>query len=233
MRLNLRTITFASASCALLLAVSSASYASTIIKLNLHGVSPDIAMSSGTLGTVSDGNAATAGDQDTDVEYTSFLEPIPDILTSDASYSMAGLVKNGPASVFGTLVIQNYTGGTINLYGSLNNLLLSGSLGASSLSGVIGPPGTGGFFTTSVATITGGALQPFILPNTLTLAMNLTDVNGGTGLSVVRDVLLDFTADAFVNIGGEPDPSGNIPEPTSVVLLAMAVSGLLAVRRRG
>ncbi len=233
MRLKHWKITLASASCALLLAFSPGSYAATIIKLNLGNVSPDISMNgAGTLGTASDGNAATVGDQDTDVEYTSFLEPIPDILTGNASYSMAGLQTSGAPQLFGSLVVQNFSGGSINLYDSANNLLLSGTLSTSTLSGVAGPPGTGGLFTTAVAAVTGGSLQPFILPNTLSLSINLTDVNGGAGFQVRGDVLGAFSADAFVNIGGEPDPNGHIPEPAAILLLAVAASGLLAVRRR-
>lgn len=234
MRLKHRQTFMVGASCALLLAFASASYAGTIIKLNLGGVSPDIAMNGGgTLGTVSDGNGATTGDQDTAVEYTSFLDPISDINTTTASFSLAGLQANGLPQTFGSLVLQNFAGGTLSLYDPSNALLLSGSLGNSTLSGVIGPPGTGGLFTTTVATVTGGTLQPYILPNTLTLSMNLTDVNGGTGLVVRGETLVAFTADAFVNISGEPDPSGGLPEPTSVVLTLMAAAGTFCVRRRG
>lgn len=233
MTMKLRMFTFRGAVCALVLAVSSATYAGTIIKLNLGGTGPDVAMNAGgVLATTSDGVAATTGDQNTAVEYTGFLDvPFADINTSIASYSLAGLQAVGPPQVFGTLVIQNFTGGSFDLYDPSNNLLLSGSLTNSALTGVAGPPGTGGLFTTAVSTVTGGSLAPYIVPNSLTMSMNLTNINGGNGLSVggaVAPVLNPFQADASVNISGDQ----LIPEPTSVLLLLTALSGAFAIRRR-
>lgn len=232
MKLEVRKSLIGGALFAILLAISSTSYAGTIIKLNLGGVGPDVSMAGGVLGTVSDGNALTVGDQNTAIEFTGFLNPIPDINLSAASFSLGGLALNGPAQTFGTLVIQNYQGGAFSLYDPSNTLLLSGTLGSSALTGVMGPPGTGGLFTTSLSTVTGGTLQPFILPNTLTLSMNLSTVNGGNGLAVDGGFLLPFLADASVNIAGDADPNGNIPEPTAVVLVVLSAVGLAAARRR-
>jgi len=236
---KLRMLAYGSAFCALMLFISSESYAGTIIKLNLGGVGPDVAMDAGgTLGTVPDGDVPpTTGNQNTAVEYTGFLDiPLADIGAPIASYTMSNLQANGPAQQFGSLVIQGFTGGSFSLFDAANALVLSGSLTNSTLSGVVGPPGTGGLFTTSVSTVTGGWLQPFILPNSLSLSMNLSSINGGAGLSVIggpAPVLNAFQADAFVNISGDPDPTGgDIPEPASLLLLLTALSGVFAVRRR-
>lgn len=232
MMLKLRLLTFGSAVCALMLAVSS-SYAGTIIKLNLGGTGPDVSMNAGgLLSTTSDGNAGTTGDQNTAVEYTGFLDPSHvDINAAIASYSMSGLQAVGPPQVFGSLVIQNFNGGNFELYDPSNTLLLSGSLTSSALTGVIGPPGTGGLFTTAVSTVTGGTLAPEIVASSLTLSMNLSNINGGNGFSIggaVAPVLNPFLADASVNISGDQA----IPEPASILLVLTAVSGVFAVRRR-
>src|SRR6476620_2367462 len=81
----------------------NASHASTIIKLNLGGVGPDLglgapaALPPGILGTVSDGVGATTGDQNTAIEFTSFLDFIPDINTNTGSFTLSNLQEVGPA----------------------------------------------------------------------------------------------------------------------------------------
>lgn len=235
MTMKQRMLTMGSALLALTLAFGSATLAGTIIKLNLGGVGPDVSMNAGgMLSTTSDGNAGTTGDQNTAVEYTGFLDvPFADIISSTASYSMSGLQAAGPPQVFGTLIIQSFTGGTFNLYDPANALLLSGSLTNSALTGVAGPPGTGGLFTTAVSTVTGGSLAPYIVPNSLTLSMNLSNINSGAGLSVTDiapdvHVLNPFVADASVNIAGDRV----IPEPATVLLVLMGLAGTCAARRR-
>jgi len=60
--------------CLLVIGAVSAVEASTIIKLNLGGVGPDVAMNAqGALSTVDDGVAGTTGNQNTAIEYTGFL----------------------------------------------------------------------------------------------------------------------------------------------------------------
>src|SRR4051812_44744852 len=183
MMLKLRTVLSALALCAAVCFATSVASAATIIKLNLGSVGPDVQMNAGgTLSTVNDGAAATTGDQNTDIEFTGYLDgPFPDITTTNASFSLNALQAVGPANVFGSLVIQNFTGGVFNLYDTANTLLLQGPLTNSALTGVIGPPGTGALFTTTLGTVTAGTLMPFILPNTVSLSMNLTNVNGGGG----------------------------------------------------
>ena len=61
--------------CALICLVVTSAPANTIIKLNLGGVGPDIGMNgNGQLATVNDGIAGTTGDQNTNIEYTDFLD---------------------------------------------------------------------------------------------------------------------------------------------------------------
>jgi hypothetical protein len=222
--------------CALVYASACGLQASTIIKLNLGNAGPDVSMNAaGVLGTSNDGNAATTGDQNTDIEYTGFLEPLPDINTSTASFTLSNLVRTGAPNVsVPGFVIQNFTGGTLNLYDPSNTLLLSGLLTTSSLQGTTGPPGTGAVFSTNLATVTGGFLAPFIVPGSLALSMNLTNVNGGAGFSVNGGVLLNpFVADSFANISGDPTPlGGGLPEPGTLVLATLALFAGTAVRRR-
>jgi hypothetical protein len=219
--------------CAIACLAAPTSKAATIIKLNLGGVGPDVGMPVAALGTISDGIAATTGDQNTDVEFTGFLDgPFPDITTTDASFSLTGLAPVGPPTVFGTLVIQSFFGGTFTLYNNdaLNTVLLTGPMTTSALTGVIGPPGTGALFTTTLGVATGGTIMPFLAAGTVSLSMNMSNVNGGLGFGVsggIPPVLLPFSADASVSISADP-----IPEPTSLVFALLGSTAVAAVRRR-
>ncbi|MEX0611598.1 MAG: hypothetical protein WD738_23080 [Pirellulales bacterium] len=221
--------------------------AGTIIKLSLGGdAAADIEYVGGLvdiLSTTDDSIPGTTGDQNTAVEYLDFLDGVAaDVLTSTASVTLDGLTAAGPAIVFGgTLVLQNFAGGTLELYDPSNTLLLSGALSTSALTGPLGPPATGGLFTTSFSLVTGGTLAPYIDPGSLTLSMSLSDINGGAGLSVTPSppipplpppgiafgILDPFVADATVSIAGE------IPEPfTSTLLLLCGATAALAGRSR-
>jgi hypothetical protein len=234
---KLKPFLFGAAVCAILSANASGLQASTIIKLNLGGVGPDLSMTAtGVLGTVNDLIPGTTGDQNTAIEYTGFLEPIPDVNTSVASVTLSNLTTVGPPNlvVLPGSVLQNFAGGTLNLYNSSNGLLLSGTLTTSVLQGTLGPPGTGAVFTTNVATVTGGSLAPFIVPGSLGLSMNLSNVNGGAGLSVGPGPVLNaFQADSAISISGDPTPlGGNLPEPGTLVLATSALAAGAWMRRR-
>lgn len=229
-----RPILLCAAACAFLCTGGLTVHAATIMKLNLGGSGPDVTMAGGILATSNDLNATTAGDQNTAIEYTGFLDPIPDVSTSVASFSLSGITAAGAPNVT-TLVSQSFTGGTISLYDPSNALLLSGTLGGSSLVGTLGPPGTAAFFNTTFGTVTGGALAPFIVGNSLSLSINLTNVNGGAGLSLAPggQALAGFNADSFVNVSGSPtDLAGGLPEPGTLMLAASALIAGVAVRRR-
>lgn len=199
----------------------SASSAGTIIKLDLgDDNAADVVFDGTQLSAVDDGNGSTTGNQDTEVEFLDFLSGEADISgPPPASFSLSGLTTAGAANVFANvLVIQNFTGGTFNLYDGSNNLLLSGLLDDSTLTGPIGPPATGALFTTTFASVTGGSLAPQIDSDTITLAMGLSSISSGAGFTVntggAAPLLNPFTADATLSIAAEP-----IPEPVTGLLL--------------
>jgi len=213
--------------CVLVCFAMTSSQAATIFKLDLGNIGPDIQLTPGDiLGTVNDGNAGTVGDQDTSIQYVGGLSFLPDI---NGSFSLTGLAEAGPANVFGTLVNQNFLGGTFNLFNQANVLLLSGTLTNSALSGVLGPPGTGGAFSTTLGTVTGGTLAPQIAPNSISMSTNLTNVNGGNGFSVVGGgpVLAPFLSDSSISFAGDV-----VPEPATASLLFIAAAATTLRRRR-
>jgi hypothetical protein len=232
MKLNLPRALAAVLFCALL---GSSVNGQTIIKLSLGETGPDLAMnSSGLLGTVSDGDASTTGDQNTAVEYTAFLDSLfADINTDIASFSLAGLQTTGtPTTIGSSVVVQDFFGGTFNLYDPSNILLLSGNLQDSTLTGVIGNTGTGSIFTTKVGTFTSGTLLPQVEKESLNLSIALSNVNNGNGFVVSGQpsALQAFTSDAAVNITGAAGVG--VPEPTSIVITLLGAMGFGFIGRR-
>ena len=214
-------------------------HAGTIIKLSLGSdAQADIKFDGMTLSTVDATIPPTPGDQNTAVDYQDFLSGMTDIVLPDASFSMNGLTESGAASVFGSfLVIQNFTGGTFELYDTApgNALLLSGQLANSTLTGPIGAPATGALFTTSFALVTGGSLAPLIDKDTLTVSMNLSSISDGAGLKVTpvggpAPYSLDpFDADASVNIAADKVPE---PATSALLLLGSMLAGVSIPSRR-
>ncbi len=230
----LRTVKFLGvcvATCALVSFVCGTSSAGTIIKLGLGSDTPaDIEFDGTTLSTIDDGDAGTTGGQNTNIDFLDFLTSFPNILTPTASLDLDGLTASGPATVFaGVLVIQNFTGGTLEIYDPANTLLLSGTLDDSTLTGPLGPPATGALFTTSFGLVTGGLLAPLIDADTLTLSMSFSDINDGAGFSVagIAPLLNPFTADGTLSIAAEP-----IPEPATALLALLGCLLIAATAKR-
>lgn len=224
MKTTMRNLFVLGVACALLFAQSA--QAGTIIKLSLgDDPTPDVEFDGAIFSTIDNGDGATPGEQNTAVEFLDFLSSHPPIPTAIASYTVSGVTAVTPATVlFGSLVIAEFTGGSFALYDDLGGLLLSADLDDSALSGPLGPPATGALFTTTFATVTGGSLAPLIDPNTISLSISMTDINGGLGFSTSSglggDFLDPFEADVTENIAAE-----QIPEPATAVLAMLALAG--------
>jgi hypothetical protein len=231
MSLNLRIALTSLAVCAVL-GSSAANGQNTVLKLSLGNTGPDLAMNgSGVLGTTSDGDAGTTGDQNTAIEYTGILDSL--FTDTTGSFSVAGLQTSGPPNIIaGTVIVQDFVNGAFDLYDSANSLLLHGDLTESTLTGVIGSTGTGSIFTTKVGNFTGGSLLPAFVPNSLGLSMALTNVNGGNGFLVSGSpfTLQSFATDASVNISAEGGVG--IPEPASIAIALLGAVGFSLVGRR-
>lgn len=209
--------------------VSSAVSADTIIKFGLGGVSPDVKYEAGVLSTIGDGNAATVGDQDTDVEFVGFLDGVFADIIAGASLSLSGVTANGAATVLGSLVLQQTVGGSFSVYSPTNNLLLSGLLTDGVISGSTGST-AGSFFNTTVATFTGGSLLAYVATSPAGFSISFTDIasSGVAGLAVNGRTLGNFTADAT----GQIEAATAVPEPASMALLVSGVLGGIARRRK-
>ncbi|HEY4233795.1 MAG TPA: hypothetical protein VGM76_10235 [Lacipirellulaceae bacterium] len=203
---------------------SSLSYGGTIIKLDLVGGSEpssasDFSYDGTTLGTLGDGNLSSPGDQDTAVSFQDVLSGQTPIMSPLGSFNLHGLTKSGSANLppMSGLVIQNFSGGTFQLYGSgpAYQLLLQGMLTTSAIAGPIGAPATGGLFTSNFASITGGSLAGQLNPSTLTLAMSLGNIGNGAGFVISGGVLQSFVADATLTMTG----TRAVPEPSSALLV--------------
>jgi hypothetical protein len=219
---------------ALLGLTAQGAQASTILKLSLGGdAGADIEFDGTTLSSADDGDAATTGEQNTSVEFLTFLDGFADILDDVASFTLDGLTVDGPpVIIMGVLVGQGFNDGALSLYDAANVLLLSATLDGSVLTAIIGAPATGSVFTAGIATVTGGTLAPLIEPDTLTLSISMVDINGGAGVSVVGfgavPVLEPFTADATLLFDAE---ERRAPEPGSALLLGAALVGAVRLRR--
>jgi hypothetical protein len=223
---------------------ASAATIPTILEMSLGDATTDIRFDGTNLFTEDDAVAGTTGNQNTGILFLNFLAPVhPDILTSTASFTMTGLQKQGQAILVAntTTIVQTFNGGSFALYDDLNNLLLSGNLSTSALSGALNVS-TGGLFTTSSVSVTGGSLQSYVDPTSVQVSMNFTSIERaggvvGLGLTPAPSLLppltnyladlIPFTADSTVNAEAKA-----VPEPATIALLALCAGAIGAVRRR-
>ncbi len=210
--------------------VSSAS-AETIIKIDLGSAGfdgNDVDLTGNVFSTIDDGNASTLGDQNTNVNFVGFLSGRSDIPADVASFTIADVQISGTATILGNVLVQPTAGGSISLWDSSNTLLLSASVGGGAIVGSLGSAATGSFANLTVGSFTGGSLASLLNPNSFSISLAMTDVNGGAGLSQSGGELQDFTAGATANISAL-----QVPEPSSMVLCGLSAMGLIgAVRSR-
>jgi len=219
---------FACTTLALFLSVGS-SQAATIIKLDLGGVGPDLTfsppVSPGILSTIDDNPAGLAGDQATNILFTSFLSGLG---STTGSYSLSGAAAAGaPTPLGGGVLMQNFVGGNFKIFDSTNTLLLDVNLSTSLLVG----GGNGAFFNINNGTVIGGlpAITSQLVGNSIGMSMTLTNINspGGPGLSVGGGGLLNpFVGDATKEI-----TATQVPEPAAM-LLALCFSAVPMLLRR-
>jgi len=207
-------------------------HADTIIKFDLGDTGPDLQYVAGQFSTINEGNALTFGDQDTGIDFTSFLDPILVDIVAGASFTLSGVNAVGGASVLGSLVLQQTEGGTFSIWNEANELLLAAELGEGVITGSIGVS-TGSFFNTSIANFTGGSLLEYIATSPAGISIALANIltDGIPGVAVGgNNQLFDFTADADGLITGEPVA---VSEPATAVLLGAAgIAGLIRRRRK-
>jgi hypothetical protein len=234
---------------------SSAS-AATIIKLDMLAPpvepppppeSPDpeviqheIEFDAGFLSTVDDGVNGTFGEQNTSALFEGFLGWFPDIIASTASLTLDGIevgIEGYPGSENSTvwnnfLLAQSFSGGSLALYNDNNQLLLAGEFTLTSLIGTLVPGQEG--VSGSVGVVTGGLLAPYIKPNSLKVEVTIPSIAfsvspsppAGPGI-YYGGTLSQFAANATVKISAEP-----IPEPSSLVLLAIVSATRITTARR-
>ncbi len=218
-------------------------HAATIMNLIL-GASDDanFEFSSGVLSTLDDGISSTSGDQNAAIEFVGMAEATAFSIVPppEGSFTLAGMTASSPSTTFsGSLVVQDFSLGSLAIYAADDSLLLSADIFLSALTGPLGPPNSQGLFL-AFGEITGGSLAPLYTPDSLRVKMKLPTVTGfsvsplpGAPPPPIHLATLEpFTAIAMsVEILAEP-----IPEPAgaaSLMIAAAMIGTALRRRRRG
>lgn len=213
--------------------ISSVANADTIIKFDL-GANNDVEFVGGIFRTVNDGIASTPGNQNSDIDFTGFLDASFADILSGASVTISNIVASAEVNVLGTIISQATNGGSINLWSNTGSLLLSAALGEGNIAGSIDGV-TGSFFNSSVMTYTGGSLLSHVSSSPAGLSLGLSGIQSGIfpGMTVSYNTTTDafeldsFRADASGLLTGNP-----IPEPASMLLLSSALLGGIITKRK-
>jgi hypothetical protein len=150
-----------------------------------------------------------------------------------------GLAANAPALNAGGAFIQQLSPGTFDLLSTdpdgggplLPTLLLSGNI--SSASFIVGTGNSGAVFNASGVDYTGGLVLTALTgsggnPSGNSMSVSMVDVTPNFGITG-DGYLADFAANGTGLFNGT---TGNIPEPSSLVLLAVAMGGIFGSRQR-
>ncbi|MEM9827057.1 MAG: PEP-CTERM sorting domain-containing protein [Planctomycetota bacterium] len=203
--------------------LSSVALGETVLRFDFASSSTlrDVSFDTGVFSTIGDAGATLGTGQFTALQFDGFLDPEFADIGVNAEVSISGLQVNGMAQTFGTVIGQEFTGGTISVFDDMQTLLLSASLGDSTLFGST-VSGTAQLSNTSPVTFDGGTLLPFLDPNSGGLSVSMVNVRTGSlvGLRENAGVLNNFSADA----SGQIEAAAVIPEP-----LGGAFLGLLGI----
>ena len=151
----------------------------------------------------------------------------------------AGLAANAPAINAGGAFIQQLSPGTFNMFSTdpdgpgplLPTLLLSGNINTASF--IVGTGNSGAEFNASGVNYTGGVILTALVSSGgsasgNSMSISMVDVTPNFGIAG-DGYLADFATNATGLFNGS---TGNIPEPSSLVLLAVAFGGVVGIRRR-
>lgn len=203
-----------------LLFVSTAN-AVTVFEFNAGADTPlDFQLVGGAFGTIDDGDAGTPGDQNGEIEL---LAPVLTPAVIAGSLTLDGVALSGVASVAGGAFAQATAGGTFEFYNAAGALLLGGSFGAGSITGVLGSS-VGSAFSADITLLSGLLLSAIEEPAAFALSLK----------GVTAPFHLDgngYIADFASNGNGGFDATG-VPEPATVGLMTLGLAGLAARRRQ-
>ena len=237
MQYSLKRIFLFLVTCLVVGAMLPTIHAATIMKLNLSGdLGVNFGFKNGTLSVLDDGVLSTPGNRNAVIEFmdaplaASFAPP------ADSSFTLTGITASVPSTTFGgSLVVQSFDLGSLEIYGIDNSLLLMADLSLSAITGPLGPQNTPGLFL-ALGEITGGSMMHGLDLDSLSVKMKIPTVINGFSVSPSPDAPPPPTHSAMLNPFTATTLSIEIlatviPEPVSATLLGIG-GALLAMARR-
>jgi hypothetical protein len=196
------------------------------------------ALTSGELKTINQNQALSP--QAVSLDYQGDLANLIDINT--AFYSISGVNTTGSANQINNLVSQNTNGGTFSIWtdSTFTNLILSGNLGAGIISGQAGS--TAAKYETWSLNVTGGSILSSLSHPMLDLSINYqldgclilskrcflassynptVGITNGNFNSFTSNLVDGLSAGKTLIPPSTPPPVTPIPEPASLILLAL------------